>query len=91
MYARWVAVITAVNRLLGSVCATCGKQQTAGTSAAHGTGDAARGQGGGGERGPYGVPTRPANPPTPEDDMPKKIAGPLQNVDVGDNVEHKID
>ena len=39
----------------------------------------------------YCVPASPANPTTPKDDMPKKIAGLLQQVDVGNYVEHQID
>ena len=39
----------------------------------------------------YCVPASPANPTTPKDDTPKKIAGLLQQVDVGKYVEHQID
>ena len=39
----------------------------------------------------YCVPASPANPTTPKDDTPKKIAGLLQQVDVGNYVEHQID
>ena len=39
----------------------------------------------------YCVPASPANPTTPKDDTPKKIAGLLQQVDVWNYVEHQID
>jgi len=39
----------------------------------------------------YCVPASPATPTTPKDDTPKKIAGLLQQVDVGKYVEHQID